>query len=421
MAAIVAGGVVLLSLIAGGAFAYFIFKAYKKHRRTPLVDEEQARNLEHTARDLQQDTTLQDVERPEGPYPSGQWYGSPGIVPANVAPVALPLPTSHAVEYTGGEGLVSPLERVFRSEEAANGKGKERVFENDQFQHQMFKANRSYDLQGFEPGYTTMHHEQPEILSPKPMRAVTPKANATLKDTIYDEKQEKVSGHRDDIENRTNIDTGRIPKHKLSKQHTMPATNIVRGPTKADEADFEVVVDLNSANVWARNEQPATPFTGNTLKIRESFDSSTTFSVANNLNAERPLEHVVSKQNTEPEITMPKSAFVDRAADTKRRVEEAKRKRAEKKRLKKEEEAEQRREAEQQKEHEAEQQRAANEEKRRVKKERAHTLAQMTGTDIPKRRVWKDDSAQQSGAVKNYGKYAFASFSDSGPEKSLRR
>jgi hypothetical protein len=61
MAAIVAGGVVLLSLVAGGAFAYLSFEAYKKRRRIPLADEERARNLERTARHLQQDAALQTL------------------------------------------------------------------------------------------------------------------------------------------------------------------------------------------------------------------------------------------------------------------------------------------------------------------------------------------------------------------------
>jgi hypothetical protein len=422
MAAIVASGVVFASLLAGGTFAYLGFQAYKKRRRIPVVDEERAPNLEHTARHLQQDTVLQDVDRPEGQYPSGQWYGSPGIVPADVAPVAKPLPSSPVVEYTGGEGLVSPPERVFRSEEAAKGKGKGRVLEDDPSQQQAMNAYRAHDLQGFGSGYTGFNPQQQlEIVSPKPVRAITPQANAIPKDTAYDEEQEKVSGYWDDIENRKNITTGRKPKHKLQKQSTVLAQYSVHDPPKIDAADMEDV-DLNSGPAWAKDKRPATPTPRKTLKIRESFGSSTTLGVANNLNSERPLEHILSKQNMEPEIAKPKAAVVDRAAEVKRRMEEAKRRKAEKERLEEEErQAEERREAEEQREREAEQQRAADQENQRIEGERARTLAQMTGTDEPKRRVWKDSSAQQPVEVKNYGKYAIDSSSDSGSEKARRQ
>jgi hypothetical protein len=421
MAGVVAAGVVFLSLIAGSTVAYMGFQAYKKRRRTLVVDEERERNLEYTAQHLQLGTALQDVDCPEHEYHSGQWYGSPGVVSANIALVAKPPPSSLIVEYTGGEGLVSPPQRVFVSEEAAKENVKERVLEDDQFRQQQVHVNRGFDLQGVGSGYTNMcQQEQIEMLSLKPRRTVTPKVNATPKDTAYDEEQEKISGYWEDIDNRKNINTGRKPRYKQPKQPLVPAQDTARSPAKVDETDIEDV-DLNSGPAWTIDKRPTTPLRRKTLEIRESFKSGTTLGVVNNLNSERPLEHIISKQNMGPEYPKP-AVVVDKATEMRRKVEEAKRLRAEKLRLEQHErQAEERRQAEQQQEREAERRRRAGEEQQRIKEARAQTLAQMTGTDVPKPRARKNSSSQRLTEVKNYGKYAFESSSDTGSKEARRQ
>jgi hypothetical protein len=421
MAGMIVAGAVFVGLIAGSSIAYIGYHAYKKRHRVPVLDEERARNLDYTAQHLQQGTALQDVDRSNHEYHSGQWYGSPGIVPANIAPVAKPLPSFPIIAYTGGEGLVSSLERVFVSEEAANGKGKERVLEDDQFKQQQVPVSRGFDPQGFGPGYTNMYQqEEIEILSPKPRRTVTPKVNTTPKDIGYDEEQEKVSGYWEDIENRNNIGTGRKPKNKQIKQPTVLAQDTPRSSAKIEEAEMQDV-DLNSSPAWASNKRPATPPRRKTLKIRESFESGTTLGVANNLNSERPLEHIISKQNMEPQYPKP-AVVMDKAAETRRKMEEVKRQRAEKLRLEQEErQAEERRQVEQQQEREAEQRRRAEEEKQRIEEARAQTLAQMTGTDVPNPRARKNSSSQRPTEVMNYSKFAFENSSNSGPEESRGR
>jgi hypothetical protein len=410
MAAVVAIGVVFVGVITGSGLAYLGFRAYKDRRNKPVLDEERARNLEHTAQQLRKDTALDNVDRPEHEYHSDQWYGSPSVMPANVAPVAKPLPSTPTIQYTGGEGLVIPPERVFVSGEAAKGKRKKRVLEDDSSHQQEIHTNRGFDLQGLDSGYKNVHHQQLDILSPKPKRAVTPKVNVVPKGTAYDEEQERLSGYWDNVDNRKNIDMGRKPKNKLPKQSPLPA--------KFDEADMEDV-DLNSTNMW-KEARPAIAVPRKTLKLRDSFDSATTLTVANNLNAERPLSHVLSKL-IEPEI--PKRAVtVNRAAETKRKIEEAKKQRAEKARREQEErQAEERREAEEQQEREAEQQRRAEEEKQHVEEARAQTLAQMTGDEEPKHRVRRNSTPQRPDEVKHYGKYAFDNSGDWSPEKPQRQ
>ncbi|CAG5149556.1 uncharacterized protein ALTATR162_LOCUS2394 [Alternaria atra] len=352
--AIIVSFVVLVGLLG----TYYICQAYRRVRFA-VPDVERTRDIENVEHFKQQIIQLRDVELPHQQYHS----------------VGKPLPHIPEIEYTGGEGLVSPPERVFLSIEEVKESSKGTAGEISNFQKLDLHAGRPWN--SVTDGYGNSLVEQPELLSPKPVRKVTRKLKAVPANTAYDPAQTVAADIWEKIHKGELQPSRRKPEKKLPKSSNAPIPEVLR-----DSAEFEndalQDIDLGSSTKeWAKVSVSSAYVTKRPIK-RGSFDSVTTVVDANNVSIERPTSYVKHKQSMDTEAVMPRQSL-DRAAKTRRKILDARNQMAErKKQEEKERQAEERRQAEEQEERAAEQQRLVEENRRQKDEERARSLAQVT-------------------------------------------
>ncbi|CAA9961897.1 hypothetical protein PTMSG1_05274 [Pyrenophora teres f. maculata] len=360
--------IVFLPVAIGVGIAYFGYNEYKA-RRFAAPDVEQTRYIESTPQRQWQEVDIDDVALPEKQYHSGQWYGSPAIVPIDIALVAKPLPSSPYLEYTGGEGLVSPSGRVFSStdeeKEGTQGQGRE----VDRFHEQEIHGGKSW---GFgKDGHGKSAAQQPEIQCPKPVRAITKQPKAGPANTAYDAKQTAASDIWDKIDKGDVLKPRRKPERKARK----PSISGGPGDAAIDDKNDMEDVDLNSTKPWISTEGPG-PVT-RFANGRTSMDSTTTVVDTNNVNIQRPISYVKRKASIDP-VAMPIKEG-DRAAEMRRKMAEAKKQRAERQKQEEEEQLreEERRRVQEHEEREVEWRRA-EEAQQREHEERQRALTPPT-------------------------------------------
>jgi hypothetical protein len=332
---IIVSFVVIVALIG----TYYIYQAYKRVRFA-MPDVERTRHIENPEHLKQQPIQLHDIEPPHRKYQSGQWYGSENVVPTHVAPVAKALPRISEIEYTGGEGLVSPPGRVFSLPKGIEG-GKRKENGLDKFQAQDLHAGRPWNFAT--DGYGNSMVDQPGLVSPKPVRTVTrnsPKAEPTT--TAYDSAQIAAANIWDKINKGELQPSRRKAEKKMSKSLIATAPEILRDP-----ADFEndVLQDINlrsSTKEWAK-AKVSSAYVAKRPSKRDSFDSTITAVDATDVNIERPASYVKRKQSIDTDlIKLPQP--LDRAAEARRKILEAREQMADRKKREEEErQAEERR------------------------------------------------------------------------------
>ncbi|KAI4922609.1 hypothetical protein J4E90_001042 [Alternaria incomplexa] len=318
--------IVSFVIVVASLGTFYIYRAYRRVRYA-VHDVERSRHIEIAGLSQQRPIELHDLEVPHKQYHSGQWYGSQGVVPTQVALAAKPLPHTPEIEYTGGDGLVRPPGRVFLSTEV----------------------------------------QQPELLSPKPVRTVTKRPKVEPASTAYDSDQTAASEIWDKIE-----------KGELEpSRRKAPIPEVLRDPSEF-ERDTMTDVDIDSSTrEWAKPNRPTLPFTPRSNK-RESSDSMATVVDANNANIERPQSYIKRKQSIGTGAIKPTEPL-DRAAEARRQMAERKKQMVE--RQKQEEAdrlAEEQRLVDEQKQRAAEQQRLAEEKQRQEDEEKARSLAQVS-------------------------------------------
>jgi len=328
--------IVSFVIVVASLGTFYIYRAYRRVRYA-VHDVERSRHIEIAGLSQQRPIELHDLEGPRKQYHSSQWYGSESIVSTHVAPAAKPLPRTLEIEYTGGDGLVTPPGRVFLSTGV----------------------------------------QQPELLSPKPVRTVTKRPKVEPASTAYDSDQTAASEIWNKIEKGELEPSRRKAQKKSPKKPNAPIAEVLRDPSEF-ERDTMTDIDIDSSTrEWAKPNRPALPFTPRANK-RESSDSMATVVDANNANIERPQSYVKRKQSigtgaiksTEP---------LDRAAEARRQMAERKKQMVE--RQKQEEAdrlAEEHRLVDEQKQRAAEQQRLAEEKQRQEDEEKARSLAQFS-------------------------------------------
>ena len=351
--------IILIPLAIGAGVAYLGYQQYKA-RRFAVPDMERTQRLENMPHRQWQEVELTDIVRPEKQYYSGQWYGSSAIVPADIASVAKPLPSGPYLKYTGGEGLVSPPERIFLSTEEGSEGYKRRGSKLDQFHEQEVYAGRPWDLE--KDGHGNVTSQQPEVQCPNPVRPVTKKPAGEPANTTYDAEQTAAS----DIWDR--INKGEILMPKWKPERKLMKTSV----------DGMEDVDLNSAKVWVNAQGPGSTVTRfpNGLK---SIDCLATVVDTNNVNIQRPLSHVKRKVSIDSNIATPPQE-VDRAAEARCKMLEAKKQRAKRQKQEEEEQLrqEERRLIQEQEEREAEERRRTEESQQREDEENEREFDQMT-------------------------------------------
>ena len=370
---IIVSFVVIVALLG----TYYIYQAYKR-LRFAIPDVERTRHIENPEHLKQQPIQLHDIGPPHRKYQSGQWYGSENVVPTHVAPVAKALPRISEIEYTGGEGLVSPPGRVFSLPKDIEG-GKRKENGLDKFQEQDLHAERPWNF--VTDGYGNSMVDQPELVSPKPVRTVTrnsPKAELTT--TAYDSAQIAAANIWDKMNKGELQPSRRKAEKKMSKSLIATIPEVLRDP-----ADFEndVLQDIDlrsSTKEWAKAKVSSAHVAKRTSK-RDSFDSTITAVDASDVNIERPASYVKCKQSIDTDIVkLPQP--LDRTAEARRKILEAKEQMANRKKREEEErQAEERRQAEEQNQCVAEQQKLSEEKKRQDNEERARSLAEVTKTE----------------------------------------
>ncbi|CAN9106912.1 unnamed protein product [Alternaria alternata] len=356
---------------------YYIYHAYKRVRFA-VPDVERTSHIENLEHHKQPSIQLHDIEPPDRTYQSGQWYGPENVVPTHVAPVTKALPRISETEYTGGKGLVSPPGRVFSSSKDATG-GKRKENGLDEFQTQDLHAGRLWNFAT--DGYGNSRVDQPGLVSPKPVRTVTrnsPKAEPT--NTAYDSAQIAAANIWDKINKGELQPSRRKVEKKMSKSLIATAPERLREP-----ADFEndVLQDIDlrsSTKEWAK-AKVSSAYVAKRPSKRDSFDSTITAVDASDVNIERPASYVKRKKSIGTDIIkLPQP--LDRAAEARRKILEAKEQMADRKKREAEErQAEERRQAEEQNQRMAEQQKLSEEKKRQENEERARSLAGVTKTE----------------------------------------
>ncbi|KAI4680938.1 uncharacterized protein J4E88_005443 [Alternaria novae-zelandiae] len=328
--------IVSFVIVVASLGTFYIYRAYRRVRYA-VHDVERSRHIEIAGLSQQRPIELHDLEGPRKQYHSGQWYGSESVVSTHVAPAAKPLPHTPEIEYSGGEWLVRPPGRVFLSTGV----------------------------------------QQPELLSPKPVRTVTTRPKAEPASTAYDPDQTAASEIWNKIEKGELDPSRRKAQKKSPKKPNAPVPEVLRDPSEF-ERDTMIDVDLdNSTREWAKPNRPALPFTPR-LNKRESSDSMATVVDANNANIERPQSYVKRKQSIGTGAIKPTEPL-DRAAEARRQMTERKKQMVE--RQKQEEAdrlAEEQRLVDEQKQRAAEQQRLAEEKQRQEDEEKARSLAQVS-------------------------------------------
>ncbi|KAI4634990.1 hypothetical protein J4E83_002314 [Alternaria metachromatica] len=328
--------IVSFVIVVASLGTFYIYRAYRRVRYT-VHDVERSRHIEIAGLSQQPPIELRDLEGPRKQYQSGQWYGSGSVVPTHVAPAAKPLPHTPEIEYSGGEGLVRPPGRVFLSTEV----------------------------------------QQPELLSPKPVRTVTKRPKVEPASTAYDSDQTAASEIWDKIEKGEPGPSRRKAQKKSPKKPNAPIPEVLRDPSEF-ERDTMTDVDIDSSTrEWAKPNRPTLPFTPRSNK-RESSDSMATVVDANNANIERPQSYIKRKQSIGTGAIKPTEPL-DRAAEARRQMAERKKQMVE--RQKQEEAdrlAEEQRLVDEQKQRAAEQQRLAEEKQRQEDEEKARSLAQVS-------------------------------------------
>jgi hypothetical protein len=376
MALAVIPAVIISFVVLVGLFGtYYIFQAYRRVRFA-VHDVERTRHIGNDDQFAQQPIQLQDVEHPQNQYHSGQWYGSDDVVSSRIAPVAKPLPHILQIEYTGGEGLVSPPGRVFLSTEEIKESSRRRSRESDYFQEQELHTGRLWNFET--NGYENSMTQQPELRSPKPVRTVTRKPKAEPANTAYDTDQTAASDIWSKIEKGELRPSRRKAGKKLPKLPDTRAPEVLRDPSEFEKDPMRDVDLGSSTREWAKTNFPAQPVTKLASK-RESFDSITTAINADNVNIERSVSYDKRKQSIGTKATK-RAQPVDRMAEARRKTLEAKKQIAERKKQKEEEDrqAEEQRQIQEQKQRAEEQQKRDEEEQRERDEERARCLAQMT-------------------------------------------
>ncbi|EDU45585.1 hypothetical protein PtrSN002B_008353 [Pyrenophora tritici-repentis] len=335
--------IVFLPVAIGVGIAYFGYNEYKA-RRFAAPDVEQTRYIENTPQRKWQEVDLDDVALPEKQYHSGQWYGSPAIVSIDIAPVAKPLPSSPYLEFTGGEGLVSPPGRVFLSTNEENEGLKGRSREVDRFHEQEIHGCKPWDFE--KDGYGKSAAQQPEVQCPKPIRAITMKPNPEPANTAYDAEQTAASDIWDKID-KGEVSISRRKPERKSRKPLVPIGP--RNTAMTDKNDMEGV-DLNSTKLCANREGPAS--------------SVVTVVDTNNVNIQLPVYYAKRKASIDPVATPIIEG--DRAAEMRRKMAEAKKQRAERQKQEEEKQLreEERRRVREQEEREAEKIRAEEAQKR---------------------------------------------------------
>ena len=356
---------------------YYVYQGYKRVRFA-VPDVERTRHIENLEHHKQPSIQLHDIESPHRKYQSGQWYGSESVVPTHVAPVAKPLPRISEIEYTGGEGLVSPPGRVFSPlKDIKGGKGKENGL--DKFQAQDLHAGRPWNFAT--DGYGNSMVDQPGLVSPKAVRTVTrnsPKAEPTT--TAYDSAQTAAANIWDKINKGELQPSRRKAEKKTSKSLIATAPEVLRDPAEF-ENDVLKDIDLRSSTKeWAKTKV-SSAYVAKRPSKRDSFDSTITAVDASDVNIERPASYVKRKKSIGTDIIkLPQP--LDRAAEARRKILEAKEQMADRKKREEEErQAEERRQAEEQNQRVAEQQKLSGERKRQENEERARSLAEVTKTE----------------------------------------
>lgn len=339
--------IVSFVIVVASLGTFYIYRAYRRVRYA-IHDVERTRHIKIAGLSQQKPIELHDLEGPRKQYHSGQWYGSEGVAPTHVAPAAKPLPHTPEIEYSGGEGLVRLPGRVLLSTEV----------------------------------------QQPELLSPKPVRTVTKRLRSEPTSTAYDSDQTAASEIWDKIEKGELEPSRRKAQRKLPKTSNAPIPKILRDPSKF-ERDPMTDVDVNSSTrEWAKPNRPALPFTSRSNK-RESSDSMATVVDANNANIERPQSYVKRKQSIGTGAIKPTQPL-DRAADARRQISERKKQMAERQKQEDADRlAEEQRQANEQKQRAAEQQRLAEEKQRQEDIGKARSLAQVSDdedTDLDDKR-----------------------------------
>jgi hypothetical protein len=340
---------------------YYIYQTYRPVRFA-VHDVERTHHIENVHHIQQQPIELRDLEAPRKQYHSSQWYGSEGLVPAHVAPAAKPLPRVPVVEYTRGEGLVSPPGRVFLPPDEITDSSKGRIKETDDLQVREMHAEKQRNFKT--GGYGNSIVQTPGLLSPKPMRTGTRKPKAEPANTAYDSDQTAASEIWNKIEKGELQPSRRKAAKKLQNLPNTPVQEVLRDPSEFENDSSQDIDPISSTMEWAKTKRPST---------RQSFDSIATVVDDNNANIEGPQSYVKRKQNIGTGAIKPTQPL-DRAAEARRQIAERKKQMAERQ---KQEEDEQR-QAEEQKQRAAEEQKQAEENQRRDDEYRARSLAHAT-------------------------------------------
>jgi hypothetical protein len=364
--AVIPAIIVSFVVVVASLGTYYIYQAYRRVRFA-VHDVERTRHIENVHHFQQQPIELHDLEAPRKQYHSSQWYGSEGVVLAHVAPAAKPLPRVPVVEYTGGEGLVSPPDRVFLPPDEITDSSKGRIKETDDLQVREMHAEKQRNFKT--GGYGNSIVQTPGLLSPKPMRTGTRKPKAEPANTAYDSDQTAASEIWNKIEKRELQPSRRKAAKKLQNLPNTPVQEVLRDPSEFENDSSQDIDPSSSTMEWAKSKRPST---------RQSFDSIDTVVDDNNANIERPQSYVKRKQNIGTGAIKPTQPL-DRAAEARRQIAEMKKQMAERQKQEEDERlAEEQRQAEEQKQRAAEEQKQAEEKQRQDDDYRARSLAQTT-------------------------------------------
>ena len=313
--------IVLVPLAIGICIAYVGYQRYKG-LRFPAPDVEQTRQLGSTPHGQWQEVEINDITQPENQYHSGQWYGSPAVVHADIAPVAKPLPSSPYLEYTGGEGLVSLPRCVAVSIEEEKEGNEATGREINRFDEQNTHGGEPWDFE--KGGYGSSATQQLEIQCPKPVRAIIenkPKVKSAM--TAYDAAQTAASDIWDRIDKGEVSVSRRKPERKVGKPLFSDGP---RGSATLDGSDM-VDGDRNITKSRASIEYPASPVES-VQNRRTSIDSLATVVDTNNVNIRRSSSYIKRKASIDHATAAAPTRESDRAAEARYKMSQAQKQRA---------------------------------------------------------------------------------------------
>ncbi|KAF1843277.1 uncharacterized protein K460DRAFT_407642 [Cucurbitaria berberidis CBS 394.84] len=261
--ALLIAALIALPIVVSSCLAYAGYEAYKRRRHAPH-DVERARNFERTRQNDERGIQMQHIARPQR-HNIFQYDGDVGVVPANVAPVAKPLPRVHGKHIEGG-GVAWPPEH-----QDIRWNGQKSDLNDGPFEEIDLYGNPHLNNEMGQFHGPALFREvgTVNVVSPRPMRLVATTVNTYLPNSPYDAREMQVGDAWDRIEKREAL--GGYGKRTF---HQEPITQDNRDDD--GEGEWEDEEDPHEdTGEWRQVEQPASSGPGASL-FSNSFNDGHT-------------------------------------------------------------------------------------------------------------------------------------------------